>query len=400
MGRVIVPEPNQFPAQADLVVVGAGIVGAATAFFASQAGLKTIVVERREQPGMLATAASSESVREQWMQPHNIQMMRESMDMLERIAEVVGVPGLDIGLRQQGYLFLTAEAEGARQFEHLVERQHHFCLQGVQLLDGNEVRRRFPWVDRTVVAGRFNQRDGWLAVHELLWGFIKGSQATIYVQTAVTGIESGPRGVTAVMTDRGVIRTRRVVIAAGPFAGRVAAMAGVRLPLLNVRRQEVRLAQRDLCPATAPMVIDDDTHAYWRPDGRGTLLGGGETDDVAEEPSERVPADWDFPAAVLEKATHLSPFWADVADTLKSEHIHINAGQYSYVQDRCPVIGETPLRGLFLNAAYDGHGIMGAPAGSRLLVDLIRGHVPAKDNPFALQRFESGHQLEVEGAIL
>jgi sarcosine oxidase subunit beta len=327
-------------------------------------------------------------------------MMRESLDMIERFADLIGIPGYDIGLRQQGYLFLTADAGRARQAEHIVKRQRQYGLTGVELLDGAAIRRRFPWVSPAVLAGRFNQRDGWLAVHELLWGFIKGAQADVFVQTNVTAIEQDKRGVCAVITDRGRIVTRRAAAAAGPFAGKVAALAGVNLPLLNVRRQEVRLARHGLCPPDAPMVIDDDNRTYWRPDGPAALLGGGETDSTPGEPLDHVAADWDFPALVLDNAARLSPFWADVAADLKADEVFINAGQYSYVADRCPVIGPTPVSGLYLNAAYDGHGVMGAPAGSRLLVDLITGRVPPQDNPFALERLASGRHLDIEEAIL
>ncbi len=400
MGNVVDPDNGALPASADLVVIGAGIVGAATAFFASRAGLATLVIERREQPGMLATAASSECVREQWLQPHNIAMMRESLETIENFAALIGIPGYEISLRQQGYLFVTAIRRRALAFERVAARQHAAGLAHVVLLDGAEVHRRFPWLTRRVLAGRFSQRDGWLAVHEMLWGFIKGSQAEFHVKTTVIGIERDAHGVCAVVTDRGRIATRRVVVAAGPFAGRVAALAGVDLPLLNVRRQEVRIARSGICPAIAPMTVDDDTHVYWRPDGPAALVGGGETDNTPAEPLENVPRDWMWPAILLDNAARLAPFWRKAAETLKMEEVIINAGQYSYVADRCPVIDPTPVAGLYLNAAYDGHGIMGAPAGSRLLVDLICRHVPESKNPFALARLFSGRPLDIEEAIL
>lgn len=398
MGKVVVD--GSLPARADLVIVGAGIIGAATAFYAARAGMHAVVLEKREQPGMLTTAVSSECVREQWRQPHNIAMMRESMDIIERFADVVGLPGCDIALRQQGYLYLTAEPARVPVFARLVDLQREHGLVAVELLDGPAVRRRYPWLAPDVLAARFNARDGWLAVHELLWGFIKGSAATFYMETPVTAIETDRRGVTAVVTGRGRISTRRVVVAAGPFAGHVAALAGVLLPLVNERHQETRLSRPGVCPPDAPMVIDEDTRVYWRPDGPAALLGGGEEHGTPGAATEHVPADWEFPALTLEKAMRLSPFWGDVCETLRADEVFVNAGQYSFVADRCPVIGATPVPGLFLNAAYDGHGIMGAPAGSRMLLDLITGRLPAAQNPFALDRLSAGRGLAVEDAIL
>ncbi len=399
MGRVIA-DASVVPARADIVVIGAGIVGAATAFYATRAGMETVVLEKHEQPGMLTTAVSSECIREQWRQPHNIAMMRASIDIIERFADEVGLPGYDIGLRQQGYLYLTTDAQRARSFERLVAFQRRNGLPRVELLDAQTLRGRYPWLASDVVAGRFNQRDGWLAVHELLWGYIKGSDALFVMKCPATAIETDRRGVCAVVTPHGRIATRRVVVAAGPFAARVAAMAGVALPLVNERHQETRIARAGVCPPDAPMVIDEDTHVYWRPDGPAALLGGGEEHPTPSEPQDQVTADWEFPALTLEKAMRLTPFWARVADTLRADEVFVNAGQYSYVKDRCPVIGATPQPGLFLNAAYDGHGIMGAPAGSRLLIDLITGRVAPGDNRFALERLSTGQELDVEDAVL
>lgn len=400
MATIVGPQAGSAPRRADCVIIGAGIVGVASAFFAARAGLSTVLVEKREGPGLLATAASSECIREQWNQPHNIRMMHESLGMIERFAALTGLPGYDIGLHQQGYLFLTSEPEQARRFERLVALQHSLGLATVELLDRDALRRRFPWVAPEAIAGRFNRRDGWLAVHELLWGFLKATPCTLVLEAAVTGIRAGRGGISGVETSRGPISTERVVIAGGPFAGKLAALAGVDVPLLNTRHQEVRLARHDLCPARAPMVVDDDTHIYWRPDGPAALLGGGETDNAAGEPLDVVPADWDFAAEALEKAMRLSPFWANSADTLKADEVFINAGQYSYVVDHCPVIGPTPVPGLYLNCAYDGHGIMGAPAGGKLLVDLMTGRLAAGENPFPLARIVSGRPLDIEEAVI
>jgi sarcosine oxidase subunit beta len=395
----MVPTAETFPSKADVVIIGGGIIGVATAFYASRAGLATVLVEKRDQLGSLATAVSSECVREQWNQPHNAAMMRESLSIFEHFADEVGIPGYDIGLHQQGYLFLTTERERARAYEGLVRRQHAWGLTTVELLTGDEARRRFPFLAPIVVAGRFNPRDGWLAAHEVLQGYVKGSTALFLLQTAVTSIDVTPRGVAGVVTTRGRIACPLVVDAAGPFAGQVAALAGVELPLVNERRQEVRLGHYDDIPAWAPMTIDHDTGVYWRPDGPGALAGGGDREPPGP-PLERVPTDWDFPAVVLDRAARLTPFWATVAEKLRGDELWVHAGQYSYVSDRCPVIGPTPVAGFFLNCAYDGHGIMGAPAGARLLVDLIMGRRLPSDNPFSYQRLLAGKPLAVEEAIL
>ena len=73
----------------------------------------------------------------------------------------------------------------------------------------------------------------------------------------------------------------------------------------------------------------------------------------------------------------------------------LQAGQYTITPDHRPLIGPTPIEGLFVNSGYSGHGIMGSPAGSRLLVDLLTGAIPAHENPFRLDRSFLERELDV-----
>ena len=102
---------GDWPATADVVVVGGGIVGAATAFYAARAGLSVVLVERRTALGALTTAASAASFRAQFTDAANIALMRESIAVFERFGEVIGDPACDIRLRQGGYLFVSDRAE-------------------------------------------------------------------------------------------------------------------------------------------------------------------------------------------------------------------------------------------------------------------------------------------------
>ncbi len=401
MGTVAVPAVAGVPRSADLVIVGGGIVGCATAFYASEAGLDTVVLEKSEGLGTLTTAASEECFRAQFDEPENVAMMMESIAVFEDFAEVVRVPGYDINLHQQGYLFLTAEAAGAELLRSRVERQQQMGLNDVEFLSVNETRERFPFVGANVLGATYRPRDGWLSAHELVHGFAKGSRALFALRTAAAGIELDAEGVARVQTTRGEIQTRNVVVAAGPFSGVVAACAGVSLPLTLLRRQKVILGRVPAVPRDAPMTIDADTGAYWRPEVDGAALGWA-LPEPPGEPLDKVPTDWTFPAVVLDGAARLVPLWNQVAETLTRENVFLSAGQYTCTPDHKPIIGPcNQVPGLYFSVGFSGHGIMASPGAARLLVDLIIDPGANAENPFRLQRFaEQDISLCREGMVI
>jgi len=390
MGRIAVPQVGGLPRSADVVIVGGGIIGCATAFYTTEAGFDTVVLERRDGLATLTTAASEECFRAQFAEPENVRMMLESIAVFEDFADVVRIPGYDVNIHQRGYLFLTDADEGRAVLRERVQQQHSVGLTDVEFLDGDEVRRRFPFVGPTVLAATFRARDGWLSAHELSYGFAKGSSAFFALRTAATGIRLDGQKVTAVATTRGEISTRCVVIAAGPFSGIVASWAGVQLPLSILRRQKVVLGNVPLVPPDAPMTIDLGTGAYWRPEVGGATLGWA-LPEAPGEPLERVPTDWTFPAVVLDGVARLVPFWRNVAETLTRDHIFLSAGQYTCTPDNKPIIGPcSSVPGLHFNLGYSGHGIMASPGGARLLVDLIIDPRADAENPFRYRRFVEG----------
>src|SRR3954453_17956334 len=112
------------PRSADLVVIGGGIVGAATAFYAARAGLSAVILEKRPALCTLTTPVSTGAFRLQFDNPEEIALVREGVELFERFAEVTDLPGYDLGLRQQGYLFCTTDEAGMRRQQEWVTRQH------------------------------------------------------------------------------------------------------------------------------------------------------------------------------------------------------------------------------------------------------------------------------------
>jgi sarcosine oxidase subunit beta len=191
-------------------------------------------------------------------------------------------------------------------------------------------------------------------------------------------------------TDRGTIATRTVVNAAGPFAGVVGRLVGVDLPLEPVRRQKVFVAPRPQIPQDAPLTIDLVEDAYWRPETGGAYIAWVDPDEPVGEPAEELRTDWDFAAIVLEKLVRLTPFWGEIADTLKGEELHPSAGQYVYTPDEQPLIGPVPqVPGFYVNCGYWA-GVMLSPEAGRRIARLVTGDMRPEENPLRPTRFAEG----------
>jgi sarcosine oxidase subunit beta len=387
--QIFIPTSETFPSTADAVVIGSGIVGTATAFWLSRAGLDTVAVEMREGLATLTTANSAECFRAQFAEPAMVALAQPSNEMFEHFGELIGIPDYDISLHQQGYLFITADPRQVDELKTAVETYHRLGVEDAESLTGEQVRARFSFVAPEVAAGTFRQRDGWLSAHELTYGFAKGSHARFLLCTRVTNILLNGQGVCGVQTTRGTISTRIVVDAAGPFAAVVGKMVGVNLPIEPVRRQKVVVVSRAV-PPDAPMTIDVDSGAYWRPEAAGALLGWVDPDEPVGEPAENLPTDWEFPARVIEKLTHLTPFWSKVAGELKRADIRVSAGQYCYTPDDQPLIGPVPeVPGMYVNCGYWA-GVMLSPQAGKWIAEMVTGKMEPQENPLRVSRFEEG----------
>ncbi len=395
MGRIFIPDEESFPGTADAVVIGGGIVGVATAFWLSRAGLDTVVVEMRDGLSTLTTPESIESFRAQFTEPAMSELAQESIEVFESFADVIRIPGYDIDIHHQGYLFVTDDAAMIGDVRGAVEKHHELGVTDSEFLTGHEARVRFPYLSETVVAGTFRQKDGWLSTHEATQGLAKGCDAKFLVRTEATDILQDEQGVCGVTTDRGTIATRTVVNAAGPFAGKIGEMVGLDLPLEPVRRQRVFLSQQSRVPEDAPLTIDIVRDAYWRPETDGAYIAWVDPGEpVDDDPSEDPYSDPQFAAIVLERLRHITPFWEDVALDLKRSDVHPSAGYYVYTPDDQPLIGPTPeVPGFTLNCGYWA-GVMLSPAAGRRVADLVTGEMDPQDNILRPTRYAEGIVLE------
>jgi sarcosine oxidase subunit beta len=381
---------DRAPVSADLVIVGGGVVGAATAFHATREGLKPLVLERHPRLCTLTTPASTGAFRLQFDNQEELELVRESVQIFLHFSEVTGQSLYELGIRQPGYLWLTTSETGVERQRGLVDAQRSWGQTDIELLNAEETRRRFPYVSSQVLQARFRQADGFLDPKQLTLGLVAGSDAHILTDCTVMGFRIEHETLTGVITTRGVVSTKAVVICAGPFSGNLAGAADVHLPVSTVLRQKLILPVAPEVPSNAPMTIDDDTGAHWRPALQGAFVLFTDPETPPSPPLEDVALDYRFAFRLLDPTSpvavaRVSPFWRRVWERSAVNWL-LQGGYYTMTPDHRPLIGPTPIEGLFVNTGYSGHGIMGSPAGSRLLVDSLVGKLSPLENPFRLDR--------------
>ena len=373
------------------MVIGGGIVGAATAFFASRAGLRVVVLEKRAALCTLTTPVSTGAFRLQFDNPEEIALVREGVELFENFAEVTDLAEYDLRIQKLGYLFCATTPAGVEHQRHFVDALHGWGVGDVELLSGDEARYRFPYLNPEIVQARFRNGDGWLDPKRLTFGYARAaSEAVFCLETPAIGFTFDGDRIAGVRTPRGTISCQNALIAAGPFAGPVAALAGLQLDLRPTIRHKLVIPDLPALPTDSPMVIHEETAAHWRPAFRGCYALFTDPNTPAGAPLEDVPTSSDFAFNLLDPKSpnslaQLSPIWKSIWEDGAAYWL-LQAGQYTYTADHRPLLGPSDVPGLVLNCGYSGHGIMASAGGSRLVVDAMLGKLAPDSNPFRPQR--------------
>ena len=394
--------PQDLPPTADIVIIGGGIVGITTAWFLRQRGVSSNIVEAADNIGIRTTSMSAHCIRAQFGEPDNIAMMAESLEFYEHFSKRCGLPRSNAGVNlcQQGYLFASTDIADRSDFDIRVERQRQSGLHDVELLDGAEVRRRYPWLSDDIVIATFRGRDGWIESDLAVEALAASAHVPIYLGVEVERIQVNHERVRGIETSAGFVAADNVVLAAGPFSR---ALSPVRLPIALWRRHRVIVGPNAAIPQAGPVTIDATTGAHWRPHRGGALLAWAqpEADAEAAWPVTPDPAFTDLILRGEDGVGRLAPFWLELAEQLSPRDISLTAGQYTMTPDHRPLIGPAPgMEGLFLNTGYSGHGIMGSPAGARILADImVNGD--ERGNTFSPSRFDGNTRPpDVEQVVL
>ncbi len=384
-----VQRDSPLPRTAEVVVIGGGVLGAATALALRRAGIHPVILELGDALANLTTANASANVRLAYGSAAERQMVEDGLAFYADFASRTGLPPDDaaIGFVGHGGLFATIDPAGRARLDAIAAQQSAIGVPDIAVVGGDDLRREAPWLAPGIVAGLLRPHDGWVDGVRATIGMVRASGATVCLDTSVLGFTVEGDQLTGVRTSRGEVSTPRAVVATGPFAART---SGYPLPVTLVRRHRLSLPHHPLIPRGAPVTVDIDRGSYWRPTDDGALLGWPR--ERAGGPAlSPVPPDPSFPEVILrdpDGVQRVAPFWRTVATDLGRGAGTLVAGQYDLTPDGAPLIDEIPgTSGLWVNAGYSGQGILGAPVGGQHLVDLMLGVRDRTTNPFRLDRF-------------
>lgn len=382
------------PRRCHVAVVGAGAIGLAVALQLKRASVpEVLVIDQHSSPGMGSTSRANGGVRAQFTTAVNIAFSQYTIAGLRELDRATG--GLP-GLRPVGYLFMTGTPARAEQLRRGFELQRQ-CGVNVEWLNRDGVLAIAPFVRAEgLMGGTFCPSDGIIdpgGVVQALCTEGRRLGVEYLFNRTVTAIDLADETV-GIGTPGGDVRADIVVNAAGPFAGELAAMAGVGLPVLPYRRNLACTEPAAGFPDAIPMCIDTDTGLLIRREAGGFLVAYSDPSDV---PSWDTAFDPSFLEAIALRASNRFPFL---------ESIPINerkcwAGLYPETPDHHAIIDGAP-DGRFIHCAgFGGHGIMHSLAAGQAVTELItKQHGVTFDlEPLRLSRFAEG-ELRMESAVL
>jgi sarcosine oxidase subunit beta len=374
---------------ADVAIIGAGVIGCSVAFHLARLGRPNVcLVEKEPLPGSGSTSKANGGIRAQFTTEINIAMSLASMTILDALADEIGEPPL---YRKAGYLFLTDDAArlSAMTAAAAFQRAHGV---DVEVLDAAGVRVKAPYAAGPILGGTFGPRDGFIDPGGLTNFFLREatrSGVKARYGAEVTAIERGASGAYRLLTTAGEVRASVVVDAAGPFAGRVAALVGTDVPVEPVRRHILISGPCPSLPQMIPMTIDADSGVLIRREGNRVLIAYSNPD---EPPGFNTAFDPDFPLRIVEKLDARFPAVGEAGLDIKRSW----AGLYEVTPDHHAVIGPVPgMPGFFVVAGFSGHGVMHAPAAGRAVAEMIvRGRSESVDvTALSLERFARGEAI-------
>ncbi len=379
------------PEEARVVVIGAGIMGLAVASNLARFGVDRIVVVDKSYLCGGASGRNGGGVRAQWSSETNIRLMRESIRLCEEFATKMRI---NVWFRQGGYLFLARSERIAKTLTDSVALQHEHGLP-TRIIDPEDVKKLVPELDVSrVVCASYNPDDGVVFPWPFGWGYARECRrlgVDVHTHTTVTDIETQGNRITAVVTDRGVIRTPKVICAAGAWSPELTRMVGVELPS-HPHRHEI-CSTEPLKPFLKPFVGDLASGLYFSQSMRGEIVGGIS--------NAKVPAGLDQGSSLRFLALYARSLSRTMPVLGGVRVLRQWSGCYDITPDGNPLVGPVDeVEGLILVSGFMGHGFMMAPIMGELLAkNLLFGEEKELFERWNLRRYREGKLLS-ESMIL
>jgi len=383
------PEPKS---HYDVVIIGGGGHGLATAYFlAERYGVTDVAVLESGWIGGGNSGRNTQIVRSNYFYPESAAFYDHSVKLYESLGRALN---FNIMFSQRGVVFL---AHSEHELEMTRRTANAIALNGIdsEVLTPMQLKKLEPSLNlhsRFPVFGGFFQRRAGIARHDAVnWGLARAADALgvdIVQRCEVTGFDIEAGRVTGVATSRGGVSAERVLISVGGHSSEVARMAGLRLPLMSRALQA--MVSEPVKPALNICTFSGAVHMYASQSDRGEIVIGGGADmynSYAQRGGfETMEADVSAFLALFPRFSRLKLMrqWAGVVDI---------------TPDTSPLMGKTPIEGLYINAGWGTGGYKAIPAGGDTMAYTI-----AHDRPheliqsFSLERFETGALLDESAA--
>jgi sarcosine oxidase subunit beta len=377
--------------KADVVIIGAGIMGASCAFRLSEQGLRVVVLEAQSAPALGSTGRSAAGVRVQYTEEVNARLSWESIQEYQHFLDLYGE---DAGYRSIGYLLLVPSE---RWGEHLKSvRMQERIGAPVDVLSIQEAQRIISF-DATDIAGAtYGPVDGIVDPHQVTFTYLRMAKergASLSMGTPLLAARQlGTHW--QVQTPKGIVEAKYLINAAGCWAGEVAQRAGLEVPIQPVRRL-VFLTTSIPWKHRYPLTIDLASGFYLRSEGERILFGRSNPD---ESPGFTEGMDWEWFEPTIRVGLERFPWFAET----RLDRQACWWGYYEVTPDNQPILGKLPAAETWINAAgFSGHGVQQAPAIGRIITEeVVLGKAQSINiDPLRITRFSSDRQGQERNII-
>lgn len=367
--------------EARAVVIGGGVGGTSIAYHLTEMGWRDVVLLEKSDLTHGTTFHSAGLVGQ--LRPTET-LTRMNMHSVELYRRLGGETGVDPGWKEVGSLRLVSSRERMEELTRLAGRARTFGLP-LEILSTEEALELFPLFDPEGVLGAgYDPTDGYVdpvALTQALAAGARSRGAEIRTGVRVTGIEVANGRVRAVETDHGAIWTEVVVNATGIWAPEIGRLVGVNVPLVPFQHQYVHVRTGEPVSPDLPTMRDPDDLVYFRP-YEGDIITGGYGRRPAPFALDGVPSDfshkllepdWDRFGPLFETSRRR------VHALREGEVVELTNGPESFTPDGEFVLGESHVRGFFVAAGFNAHGIAGAGGMGRLMAGWIVEGEPGMD---------------------
>ncbi|MEQ8653017.1 MAG: sarcosine oxidase subunit beta family protein [Kiloniellales bacterium] len=375
----------------DVVIIGAGGHGLATAYYlAKRHGLTNVAVIDKGWLGGGNTGRNTTIIRSNYFYPESSALYEMALGLYEELSEDLNY---NIMLSQRGMMML---AHSEAELDMMKRSANAMQLNGVdaEILTPAQVQEKLPLLDmqRWEVWGAINQPRGGVARHDAVaWGYARAADALgvdIIQNCEVTDFVKQGARVVGVETSQGRIAAGRVAIVASGHSGVLAGQAGFRLPLVSYCLQG--LVSEPIKPVLDSVVLAPAVGTYVSQSDKGELVFGGGID---RQPSYAQRGNFPTTQTIVAGLLAMFPSFSQL------KLLRQWGGIVDVSPDSSPILGPSPVEGLFLNCGWGTGGFKAIPAGGFLLAHILAtgAHHPVS-KPFDLQRFTTGALIDEAAA--